>query len=264
MSGLAGRMLNRAWTRLRYDSKRYRHRVRSLPIRAAYAAKGLPVPPGRLIHLVAGTEDVAWFLGSGEVAARCLKDTLTRNGVSIESLRDVLDFGCGVGRVIRYWDTSGGSRLHGVDYNPELVAWCQASLPFATFQVNVIDRPLEAHDESFDFAYALSVFTHLSEPLQRFWMDEMLRVLRPGGHLFVSTHGAYYLDRLSAGEQTSFHAGRSVIHDGRKDGSNDVAVFHPESHVRQSLASGYEVVEFVSEGALGNPRQDAYLLRKPA
>ncbi len=264
MAGQSAGVIRRAWRRLKHDSTRARDRIRSLPIRAANSAQGLPIPPGRLIHMVAGTEDVAWFLGSGEVAARCLWDTLTRNGVAIESLRDVLDFGCGVGRVIRHWHTPGGVRLHGADYNPELLAWCQASLPFATFQVNQIDRPLDARDESFDFAYALSVFTHLTAPLQRFWMDELLRVLRPGGHLFVTTHGAYYLDRLSLRtEQADFHAGRSVIHDARKDGSNDVAVYHPESHVREWLARGFEVREFAPEGALGNPRQDAYLLRKP-
>jgi SAM-dependent methyltransferase len=253
-------VLGRAWRRLKHNSTRARDRVQSIRLRAAHSAIGFPIPPGRLIHLVAGTEDVSWFLGSGELAARCLKDTLTRNGVAIEALRDVLDFGCGVGRVIRHWH---GPTLHGADYHPDLVAWCQASLPFAKFQVNAIGGPLDARDESFDFAYALSVFTHLTEPLQRFWMNELLRVLRPGGYLFLTTHGEFYLDRLSLDEQAAFHAGRSVIHNARKDGSNNVAVFHPESHVRQSLAKGYEVLEFVEEGALGNPRQDAYLLRKP-
>jgi hypothetical protein len=32
--------------------------------------------------------------------------------------------------------------------------------------------------------------------------------------------------------------------------------------VRRTLAAGLEVVDFVPEGALGNPRQDVYLLRK--
>jgi hypothetical protein len=34
--------------------------------------------------------------------------------------------------------------------------------------------------------------------------------------------------------------------------------------VQGSLAPDLELVEFLPEGALGNPHQDLYLLRKPA
>ena len=38
--------------------------------------------------------------------------------------------------------------------------------------------------------------------------------------------------------------------------------YHPEIYVRERLARGFQVVEFVPEGAAGNPYQDAYLLRR--
>ena len=41
-------------------------------------------------------------------------------------------------------------------------------------------------------------------------------------------------------------------------------VLWKQSYVRGKLASGFEVVRMIPEGALGNPRQDLYLLRKPS
>jgi hypothetical protein len=42
------------------------------------------------------------------------------------------------------------------------------------------------------------------------------------------------------------------------------ATYHPPAFVRDHLAAGYRVVDFVPEGAKGNPWQDYWLLRKPA
>ena len=257
------RVLERVLGRARRVSKRFKDRVQGLPLRASERGLGRPVPPGRLIHLIANTEDVAWFLDTGALAARSIRDVLGRNGLAIEDFGSILDFGCGVGRVIRQWAGLDGPKLHGTDYNPALVAWCRAELPFARFGVNGLDSPLREGSSSYDFIYCLSVFTHLSETLQRFWMDELSRVLEPGGHLLITTHGDHYLPMLSADERERYRSGRVVVQKAKREGSNDCAAFHPESYVRETLARGFEVVDMIPEGALGNPRQDLYLLRKP-
>ncbi len=257
-AGVVTRALNRA----RHMSIRARNRVRNLPIRAANKG-GLPIPPSRLIYLVAGTDDASWFLDSGGVAADCLREVLGKNGVELDRLGAILDFGCGVGRVLRHWQGLRGPELHGTDYNPDLIAWCERNLPFARFRLNGLDRGPGYPDGSFDLIYALSVFTHLSEPLQAYWMGEMARLLRPGGHLFFTVHGESYLPGLPASEAAQFRRGELVVHRSRRDGSNDCAVFHPEPYVRRTLADGLDVVDFLPEGARGNPHQDVYLLRKP-
>ncbi len=257
------RLLTRAWGRLGRISRQARERVRGLPLRASERKMGRPVPPGRLIHLVANTEDVAWFLGTGELAARSIRDVLNRNGLAIEDFGAILDFGCGVGRVIRQWADLNGPELHGTDYNPVLIDWCRTQLPFARFHANRLDRPLDLESGRFDFIYCLSVFTHLSEHLQQFWMGELARVLAPGGYLLITTHGDHYLPMLSPEEQSCYRAGEPVVRKAGRQGSNDCAAFHPETYVRQTLARDFEVAEMVPEGALGNPSQDVYLLRKP-
>ena len=118
-------LLVRVVRRARRITNRARERVRGLPLRAIERKIGRPVPPGRLIHLVANTEDVAWFLDTGALAARSIRETLAKNGLAIEAFGSVLDFGCGVGRVIRQWSNLNGPTLHGTDYNPAWISWCR-------------------------------------------------------------------------------------------------------------------------------------------
>ncbi len=257
-------VFERALGKARRISLRAEERLRGLPLRAAERKQGRPVPPGPLIFLIANTEDVSWYLDTGALAARSIRAILDKNGLAIENFGSILDFGCGVGRVIRHWADLRGPKVFGTDYNPRLVRWCDRELPFAQFETNRIDLPLGHKSGSFDFIYCLSVFTHLAEPLQRFWMDELSRLLKPGGFLLITTHGDHYLPMLSPDEQRRYRAGELVVQKANRQGSNDCAAFHPESHVRQSLAKGYDVVDMIPEGALGNPSQDLYLLRKPA
>lgn len=256
-------LVRRAMGRIQRLSLRTSERVRGWPLRAAESGRGVPVPPPKLIHLVAGTMDVAWYLEGGRMAADSMCEILARNGRPLSSFQSILDFGCGVGRVIRHLPKSGGSVIQGCDYNSELIAWCRRHLTFARFDVNGLEAGLPYADASMDLVYAFSVFTHLPEQSQLAWMGELKRILRPGGCLVFSLHGEYYLDRLRDDERCRFRAGELIVHGTQREGSNDCAAFHPEAYVRERLAAAWDVVERVAEGALGNPRQDLYLLRKP-
>jgi SAM-dependent methyltransferase len=225
---------------------------------------GIPIPPFHLIYLVAGTNDIPWFLRSGELAARSMQDILKKNGLDIERFGSILDFGCGVGRVIRHWNTLKGPVLFGTDYNRNLIAWCQNNLRFANFQTNPFAGGLDCQDGKFDFIYALSVFTHLTEPQQFFWIKELSRVLRPGGYLFITVHGEkFYLPQILPEDQGRFKRGELIVYGSEHEGSNVCVAFHPEEYVRHKIAKDLIVVDYLPEGALGNPRQDVYFLKKP-
>ena len=47
-------------------------------------------------------------------------------------------------------------------------------------------------------------------------------------------------------------------------GSNACGAYHPEAFVRERLAPPFGAIAFRPEGALGNPHQDLWLLRRPA
>src|SRR5437879_6586118 len=121
------------------------------------APDALPLPPAHLIYLVAGTSDIDWFLKSSSMSARTVSDALARQGAAIEHADAILEFGCGCGRVMRRWRDFPKTRVYGTDYNPELVSWCRANLPFAEFARNPLNPHLEYRDAQFDVVYAISV-----------------------------------------------------------------------------------------------------------
>lgn len=255
--------LLRLLERLRLLGPAYRgyERLRALRARdGAVAPDGLPLPSARLRVKVAGTADLDWFLEGGRLAEQSIRAALARHGTEPEQLESLLDFGCGCGRVTRRW--SGLTGIHGSDTSAEAVAWCRRNLPFGRFEVNGLAPPLAFADDSFDFVYALSVFTHLTAELQRAWLEELARVLRPGGLLLVTTHGRAYLERLDPQERDRFESGEVVVRWARVEGSNLCAAYHPEGALAGLAPPDLTVLELEPEGALGNPRQDVSVLRK--
>ena len=114
--------------------------VQNVLARMAGAPDGLPIPPDALLHLIGGTPSVPGFLRGGELAAKSIESILTDDGLRLESFGDVLDFGCGCGRVLRHW-RGRDVRLAGCDYNPKLVGWVQRFLPFVDASTNGLLPP---------------------------------------------------------------------------------------------------------------------------
>jgi SAM-dependent methyltransferase len=218
--------------------------------------EGPPLPPRRLMVRVAGTADGDWFLRGGRAAY----DAIAAH-VPLDEIDAVLDFGCGCGRVARYWSGFAGT-MSGSDVSEAAIEWCRSNLSFARFETNALAPPVAFADESFDLVYALSVFTHLTEELQLAWRDELRRVLRPGGRLLLTTHGRSYLPRLDAGERDAFERGELVVRWSDLPGTNLCSAYHPEAYLRETFSQGFAFVELEPEGARGNPTQDLVLLRK--
>ncbi len=217
---------------------------------------GPPLPPRRLMVRVAGTGDADWFLRSGRAGF----DAIAAHASPAE-LDAVLDFGCGCGRVTRWWRDFSGT-VAGSDVSAPAIDWCRANLPFARFETNALAPPLVFEDESFDLVYALSVFTHLTADLQLAWRDELRRVLRPGGRLLLTTHGRSYIPRLGNEERARFEHGELVVRWAEVAGTNLCSAYHPESYLRDTFANGFAFLALEPEGARGNPTQDLVLLRK--
>ena len=226
-------------------------------------AEDLPVPPAHVLVQVAGSADVRWFLESGRLAVEAMSDALARQGTEPDDLHAILDFGCGCCRVARHWPSRTDAAITGVDYNPRQIAWCRRHLPFGHFAVNDLLPPLAFPDASFDLIYALSVLTHLPVEAQFAWLDELARLLRPGGYLLLSLHGAHYRDEMSADELSTFDRGDVVVRHATVAGTNRCTTFHSEAFIRNQMQRGLTLIEHIPKGATGNPFQDQVLLRRP-
>lgn len=225
--------------------------------------QGIPVPPPKLRVLVAGTADLDWFIHSGGAQVAYLRTLVEQAGRPAEHSDAILDFGCGCGRMLRWWSDLAPGVVHGCDYNHDLIAWCESHLRFASFRTTSLSPPLPYQDERFGFVYALSVFTHLTIERTEAWLSEIARVLKPGGLLWFTVHGASYVDRLLPDEQLLFSSGRAVVHSPEVEGTNLCSVYWPREFVTRVLGDQFEVVHHF-DPATDPATADAALLQHDA
>jgi SAM-dependent methyltransferase len=228
-------------------------------------ADGLPLPPPEMMAMTTSSFSARTFWDSGKVTLHWIRQTLFANKLQFASFESILDFGCGCGRVMRHLNGLLHPRLHGVDYNPYMVAWCRRNLVFADFERVRPSEPLPHDDEAFDFIYAYSVFTHLDQETHDFWAQELQRVLRPGGFLYLTLRGERYADVLSPEQRERFDSGEMVVLEPGVSGSNACLTHHPESYVRERLAPELSLVDYVPSdeaGEGGDPWLDIALFSK--
>jgi len=185
------------------DRKFHRYLKQVFGGRYGWTSPG-PVPPPELVTTEAlMTKDELGFkcspgiyFGSGyNSAMRCLQ-ALQRCGFDFGAMQSVLEFGCGSGRIIRHFRNVRGLRLVGTDANPKPIAWCRANLRGIDFHINELRPPLAfAENESFDLVYAFAVFTHIPMEWQQSWLEEIKRILRPGGYLWLTVSAAHDIAR---------------------------------------------------------------------
>lgn len=137
------------------------------------------------------------FIRVGEGIAESLR---RRAGLAPDS--EVLEVGCGLGRIARplaNYLTTGA--YCGIDVVKNSIEWCNAAYrkfpnfhfihadlfstyynPEGKLRAEEYRFPLE--DDRFDIVWSSSLFTHLQLQVVDRYLEEMARVLKPGGHVW--------------------------------------------------------------------------------
>ncbi len=176
----------------------------------------------------------------------------------------ILDWGCGPGRTVRHLPkfTPNTCEFFGTDYNKDYISWCQKNIEHISFESNDLYPPLNFEEDTFDVIYGISIFTHLSRDLHFLWFNELIRVLKPGGILFITLHGEAFLKKLSDTERKKFEKGKLVERSNTKIGHRTFASFQPKSFV-DSLIGKNKVLEFIpGDIRKPKPQQDIWIVRK--
>jgi SAM-dependent methyltransferase len=159
-----------------------------------------PLPPADLLRYI-GHKEPARQVEDFELFGRRYNDAirdLLPDSWSFEGKR-VLDFGCGVGRVLRHFTAEAQvAEFHGCDINGPSIAWLQRNLsPPMHFIRNEEEPGLPFPDGHFDLVWAVSVFSYLPDTWSG-WLCELHRIIRPGGLLlatFVGEGGSEFVAR---------------------------------------------------------------------
>jgi SAM-dependent methyltransferase len=210
-----------------------------------------------------------------------LTDQMARLGIS--SAGRLLDWGCGCGRVARYFPVRlPQARLTGCDIDATAIEWCRRNLRGEFIRIDPTP-PTPLADAAVDVVIACSVLTHLGAEDQARWLREMRRILRPGGWFLASTNADFMFQMArhksagarfrSAWDRFAGRADAESEFSGFSDSGRDRAldgiaprgyyrkVYQSRAHTVAACSKVFEVVEYVECGLNGH--QDLVILRRP-
>ncbi len=244
--------------------RKMRTKEQALEIISNFKAR---IPPHNLRVWVGGqTEEV--FEAAAKNVALDLFNVVEPLNILNSKNKTVLDFGCGCGRTFRYFHALYPKpKYHGVDPDLPGITWCQENLSDeGNFLRSSIRPPLEFPDNTFDFIYATSVFTHFPEDLQFLWLAELNRVTKSGGYLILTTHGENIINNITAIPENAREHFLSYGFWYRDMMNNQIGsdyldtVWHTQKYVKEKWGQYFEIVDHIDKGINGH--QDLVLCRK--
>jgi SAM-dependent methyltransferase len=158
------------------------------------------------------------FLNTGN---HCWLTFLSRNYCTSKS--DVVELGCGCGRVawtLRDTPWFFGTYV-GVDIDKEMIEYCRSTFPADRFQFilsphksvtysaastvhgsqEISSTLVVADEQSKDFVYSISLYSHLLEAEVIEYMQESYRILRTNGVMFMTF---FCIEHVERGRRWSF------------------------------------------------------------
>lgn len=234
--------------------------------------QGLRLPPPRNRFCTDDWKDDGFYLSSAKQEVERLRSLAALNEQST-----LLDIGCGQGRLaIGLQAAMPKLQLYcGIDVSRPSVQWC--NLNIAAFHPNFrfwhmdiqnerynpnglpfkppVQLPLA--DGSFDIAFLYSVFTHMRAADVASYLQDLARVLRPGGRAFFTVYVEDDCDAEAenpAGYMDELGTSTGALHRVR---------FNRAFFDSMIAATGLQITQFLYRSETVT-KQSAYLLTKPS
>ena len=175
--------------------------------------------------------DAAHYFSIGEEAVQLIQ----RLRPELPATATILDLPCGHGRVLRHLRRNfPDAWLACCDIDREAVDFCSANFGATGFYSN---EECDLHfDRQFDLVWCGSLITHLSQDKTHKILDEMCKLLTPGGTLIATAHGDSVGDRIKTNKPESTYGlsdkGRSKV-------------------VREWQAGGYGYADYPEQSGYG-------------
>ncbi len=135
---------------------------------------------------------VMWFLTLGR--ERALRQSIA-DMIRYRPGENVLDVGCGTGSLALVAKERVGKAgsVHGIDPAPKQIARARSKAArrglAVDFQLGVVEK-LSFPDQTFDIVQSTFAIDHVPSDLQHQGLNEIARVLKPGGRLFILITGS--------------------------------------------------------------------------
>jgi len=225
----------------------------------------LPTPPSHLMKRVAANDNPNFYLITGLQTYREYWTTLCKYKDPL-SINSMLDWGCGCGRVVGFFLKFSNIRnICGCDIDTEAVQWCRDSLKPAEFSAIPLYPPTAYLDNTFDLIISFSIFTHLSREVQFAWLQEMRRILAPGGLFLTSVHGEFaswfcFSDNAEKILKNGIYEQVDNSLDGIAPAGYYKGVFQKKEYTLKEWSRYFEIIEY-GEGK-ANYYQDLVVMKK--
>jgi SAM-dependent methyltransferase len=213
------------------------------------ARSKIPFPPfhlaNRVLALDDGGDPYEVYERLGAETKRALLDLLPDNW-SFDGER-VLDFGCGAGRTLRHFlaEAERGD-FWGADNHLESIRWLEKALsPPLHVRRSAALPPLGLEYESLDLAWAISVFTHLTDSSAA-WLLELHRLLKPGGLLIATYMGRWNSEVFTGEPWDDERVGMNVLRHNQGWDAGGPIVLMSDWWVREHWGRAFDILEVAS------------------
>lgn len=180
--------------------------------------------------------------------------------------KNVLEWGCGVGRVVRNLPglLPSATGIYGCDINPKMILWDKENIKGVQFHVVQFSPPTHYENGFFDLIYAISVFTHIDVEQQDAWLQEVHRILAAGGVFIFTTHGNHFAGNLLPQEKEVLKkTGRFTKLYGKK-GHRMMSSYNDAVAFGKVVTRYFDILEFW-DGAANKSKiggQDLWIVKK--